>query len=493
MAAANTAKSLQDEASCSICLDYFTDPVITDCGHSFCRSCITLSWKGLDKNFPCPHCRAISQQRKLKSNRQLANMTEIAKKLSRYSEKWPEEILCEEHEEKLKLFCEEDQKLICMVCDKSRNHKSHTVIPIEEAVQEYKEKFTDCLKPLRKKLEAILTFKSSEEKKAQELMSETENKRQKIVSEFEDLHQFLSEQKQILLVQLKEEEQKILQRIGENVTQLEKQSSSLMQLISEIEGKCQQPATELLKDVKDTLSRCQKGEFPKPEAVSIEMKKYFQLSYPRQYIILKKLITKFGELHFPELEWWMRFGKNTVDVTLDPETAHPELVLSEDRKSVRHGDRQKNQKLLDNPQRFDTGVCVLGCESFTLGRHYWEVEVGDKTRWDLGVCKDSVSKKGTITITPGDGYWAVRLRDGDYWALTSPSTELPLTESPRAVGILLDCKAGKVSFYNADEKSHLFTFTDTLREKLRPYFCPGVNRAGKNAGILKIRPVSDWE
>ncbi|XP_030055760.1 E3 ubiquitin-protein ligase TRIM39-like isoform X1 [Microcaecilia unicolor] len=477
MAAANPAESLRDEASCSICLDYFTDPVTTDCGHNFCRSCITQSWEGRDTNFPCPQCRAMSPQRNLRPNRQLANMTEMVKNLSQTSVRPKEENLCEEHEEKLKLFCEEDQKMICIICRESRDHRSHTVIPIKEAVQEYKEKLKMHLKPLRKNLEDLLKFTSTEEKKAEELKSETQIKRQKVESEFEELQQFLNKEKQILLSRLEEEEKKILQRIREHETQLEEQSSSLMQLISEIEEKIQQPATELLKDVKDALSRCKKMKFPEPEAVSTDLKMGFQLSFPQQ---LKKWITKFGGS-----DWWMEFGRYTVNVTLDPETAHPDLVLSEDGKSVRSGNT--GQIVPDTPQRFDTYPFVLGSEGFTSGRRYWEVEVGDLRDWTLGVCKDSVRRKGEITVAPEEGFWTVELwNKQEFWALTDPQTELPLSEIPRAVGILLDYEAGKVSFYDAENKSHLFTFTDTFTGKLRPFF-------GSYSGFpLRIRQVPAW-
>ncbi|XP_030055793.1 E3 ubiquitin-protein ligase TRIM39-like [Microcaecilia unicolor] len=465
MAAANPAESLRDEASCSICLDYFKDPVMTDCGHNFCRSCITQSWEGRDTDFPCPQCRETSQQRNLRPNRQLANMTEMVKKLSQTSVRPKEENLCEKHEEKLKLFCQEDQRAICLVCDRSRDHRSHTVIPIEDAVQEYKEKLKMRLEPLKKNLEDLEKFKSTEGRKAEELKSETERKRQKVETEIYELHQFLNKEKQTHLLRLKEEEKKILQRITENVTQLEEQSFALKQLISEIEKKIQQPANELLKDVEDALSRCEKMKFPEPEAVSTDLKTGFQLRYPQQ---LKKWITKFGGF-----DWWMEFGRYTVNVTLDPETAHPNLVLSEDGKSVRMGNTGQN--VPDTPQRFDCGPCVLGSEGFTSGRHYWEVEVevgvGDDTLCLLGVCKDSVRRKGVIKLSPKEGFWTVKLwYEQRCWALTSPNTKLNLSEIPRAVGILLDYEAGKVSFYDVDNKSHLFTFTDTFTGKLRPFF-----------------------
>ncbi|XP_030053396.1 E3 ubiquitin-protein ligase TRIM39-like [Microcaecilia unicolor] len=476
MAASSTAESLQEETSCPICLDYFTDPVITECGHNFCRSCITESWERIEINFPCPQCRETSLQRNLRPNRQLANITAV---LKTFSERNEAENLCEKHEEKLKLFCTEEEKAICVICKEGKDHRSHSVIPIEEAMQEYKEKYEIHLEPLKKKLKEILKLKTSEQQKTEQLMHKT--KREKILSEFEELHKFLNEEQQILLSRMEEEEKEILKKISDNVTHLEDQSSFLKKLISEIEEKCQQSATELLKDAKSTLSRCQTVEFPRPEAVCTEMKLYFHLMYPRQYFIVKKMLRRHQGKVSAEL----------VNVTLDPETAHPNLILSEDQKSVRLGDTR--QKLLVNPQRFDPVVSVLGCENFTSGRHYWEVEVGDKTDWDLGVCKDSVSRKGEIIYTPRNGYWTVILRHGHkYKASTSPDTLLHLSVRPRAVGIFLDYEVGKVSFYNADNKSHLFTFTDTFTEKLRPYFNPFSNMGGKNAASLRIRPV-DWE
>ncbi|XP_037770838.1 butyrophilin subfamily 1 member A1 isoform X1 [Chelonia mydas] len=184
---------------------------------------------------------------------------------------------------------------------------------------------------------------------------------------------------------------------------------------------------------------------------------------------------------------WRSAQLYAVDVTLDPDTAHPNLVLSEDRKRVRLGDAR--QDLPDKPERFDPCVCVLGAEGFAGGRRYWEVGVGDKTRWILGVCRESVSRKGWVTLSPEDGYWAVWLRDGGYAALTSPSTPLPVSVRPGRVGIFLDYEAGEVSFYNVTDGSHLFTFTDTFSGTLRPYFYTGLNAGGRNAAPLIICPV----
>ncbi|MGH0182310.1 UNVERIFIED_CONTAM: hypothetical protein FKN15_009219, partial [Acipenser sinensis] len=177
------------------------------------------------------------------------------------------------------------------------------------------------------------------------------------------------------------------------------------------------------------------------------------------------------------------------DVTLDPDTAQASLILSEDGKQVRYGGTR--QTLPDNPKRFDQYADVLCRQGFTSGRHYWQVEVGEKTAWELGVARDSINRKGEITASPKYGLWVVWLKDGEYKALASPSITLPLNVKPRKLGVYLDYEEGQLSFYNVETRSHIYTFTDTFTEKLYPFFNPGLNKDGKNAAPLIILPVSD--
>ncbi len=179
-----------------------------------------------------------------------------------------------------------------------------------------------------------------------------------------------------------------------------------------------------------------------------------------------------------------------MDVTLDPDTAHPKLILSDDGKQVRCGDIR--QKLPDTPERFDYCVCVLGKEGFSSERCYFEVQVKLKTDWDLGVVRESINRKGTITLTPSDGYWTVILRNGDeYEACDDPLVSLSLRVKPHRVGVFVDYEGGVISFYDVESSSHIYSFTaQSFTEKLYPYFSPCPSDGGKNSSPLIITPVN---
>ncbi|XP_044873328.1 tripartite motif-containing protein 15-like isoform X2 [Mauremys mutica] len=149
-----------------------------------------------------------------------------------------------------------------------------------------------------------------------------------------------------------------------------------------------------------------------------------------------------------------------ADVTLDPATAHPLLVLSEDRKSMRYGDTC--QDLPNNPERFNVSVSALGSEGFTSGRHYWEVEVevGPGKYWAIGVARDSVRRKGMISLAPHFGFWI----------LASHKVSWVLEKGPRKIGVYLDYASGEVRFYNAENMDLFISLTATFTGRVIPFF-----------------------
>ncbi|KAF1449614.1 E3 ubiquitin-protein ligase TRIM39, partial [Spheniscus demersus] len=478
MALAGALERLQEEAICPICLEYMSEPVSVDCGHNFCLGCIAkhCQEKGLwaDGPFSCPQCRASCHRSGFRPNRQLANIVENIRQLGLRGGPGTETEtgtpLCAQHDERLKLFCEEDEEAICVVCRESLHHRSHTVYPIEEAAQVYKVKLQKSLEHLSKEVEDMKKRESAERMKTQECKETVKKKRERIVSEFGKLHRLLADEEKLLLQKLEEEEKRILLMINENLARLVEQKSLLEELILEIKEKTQQPA-----DRHRSPFRCEGVKFQSSKAVSVTLKENY--SIPERCLGLRDMLKKFK-----------------VEVTLDPETAHPELTLSEDCKSVRRGSKKLLLSLFDNPKRFSTAPVVLGSQVFFSGRCYWEVQVGDKPEWGLGLCRESASRKGNVFFSPNNGYWVLRLQNGgNYEALTLPVSPLTLSVRPRRIGIFLDYEAGEISFYNVSDRSHIYTFTDKFSGNLRPLFFLGAFLGGRNAEPLVISWVRDTQ
>uniref|UniRef100_A0A3B4B9E0 B30.2/SPRY domain-containing protein n=1 Tax=Periophthalmus magnuspinnatus TaxID=409849 RepID=A0A3B4B9E0_9GOBI len=183
------------------------------------------------------------------------------------------------------------------------------------------------------------------------------------------------------------------------------------------------------------------------------------------------------------LAWWCHYLSLApedcmIDITLDPNTAHPRLVISVDGKQVFCG--EKHQVVPDSPE-LNRVVCALAREGFDCGRHYWEV---GRTDWDLGIASRSVCRKGKITVSPAHGYWFLSLRDQTDYAFRTDASR---------IGVFLDYEKGIVSFYNVDAKVLMYTFNARFTDVILPFFSPCTNKSGKNEAPLIICPVSTIE
>ncbi|XP_062903857.1 zinc finger protein RFP-like [Mobula hypostoma] len=114
MASKGQIESLTEDAICPICLDFFTDPVSPECGHSFCRSCITRCWEKAERN-SCSQCREQFAYRTLRVNRDLI-LSDKFRGLTLTTKEKEIKFHCKEHEEELKMFCEADKKLMFVMC-----------------------------------------------------------------------------------------------------------------------------------------------------------------------------------------------------------------------------------------------------------------------------------------------------------------------------------------------------------------------------------------
>lgn len=160
----------------------------------------------------------------------------------------------------------------------------------------------------------------------------------------------------------------------------------------------------------------------------------------------------------------------TADVALDSMTNHPWLLLSDDQRMVQEA--LSASDLPPSSQRFDSWPCVLGWEGYSSGRHYWEVNIANKGYWRIGLTTAESQRHGRFTMTPKQGYWVLWRSTHQFYACTKPETSLPVGLVPQRIGIYLDYEEGQISFYNAETKSHIYTFTEDFKGKVYPLFAP---------------------
>ncbi|XP_054980256.1 E3 ubiquitin-protein ligase TRIM38-like [Sorex araneus] len=446
---ASVIKKLREEATCSRCLQLMTDPVVLDCGHSFCHVCITGISDNQQGDLPtgginfCALCRHTFHIESLRPNKKLQNIIETIKNMSC-------EKLCEEHGEKLHLYCEDDDQLICLCCERKPQHTGHVLVLAENVCQDYKEKLQEAVTKLREDESKCNNLKLFLRKQRTELEEKVTLQRQKIQSEFENLRNFLYMEKKHFLRRLGEEEEQTLRQLQEDEDSLEKQSQKLQNHILELEKKCQDSVQNLMEGVKLTLSRSVDAKLELPEAISLDL----------------HTVCNVSELYFDVRKVLKRYQ---VSVTLDPETAHSDLFVSEDGRKVTGGCPQ-NKPL--SATRFTAIPCVLGCEGFTSGRHHFEVNVGEESKWcEFGVCLANVPRDINIRLQPESGFWGIRKwGNKGFQALNLPRTSLS-QEFLSVVGVFVDYEAGLVSFYNMDTGSHIFTFPKaSFSHTLLPFF-----------------------
>lgn len=454
-----------EEVTCCICLDPMVEPMSIDCGHSFCRECI--SEVGKSGGGVCPECRQRFLLKNFRPNRQLANMVDMLRQMNQDAKQGTQGEQCAVHGERLHLFCEKDGQALCWVCVQSKKHQKHTMVPLEEAAREYQEKIQVALEKLRRQQELVEKLEVDLAVKRADWKREIETHKSRIHAEFVQQRNFLCEEEQRQLQKLERDEREQLRILGETETEMTQQSQALQALISELERRSRGSALELLQEVTVLLKRSESWNLTKMDIASPPLSSVCCVPG------LKKMLRMCG-----------------VHITLDEDTANQWLVLSEDRRQVKFGDSR--QPVPENEERFDNYPMVLGAQSFNSGKFYWEVDVTGKEAWDLGVCRNSVQRKGIFLLNPGNGFWTIWLwKKEEYYAGTYPQTPLHLQVPPHQIGIFLDCEAGIVSFYNTtDHGSLIYTFSECAFDgPVRPFFNPGFNDNLRNSAPLTLCPL----
>ncbi|XP_051236981.1 E3 ubiquitin-protein ligase TRIM21-like [Dicentrarchus labrax] len=538
----------EDQFLCSICLDVFTDPVTIPCGHNFCKTCITEHWN-INVQCQCPNCKEVFNTRpELKVNTFISEMAaqfrqsaqqkassssseqQVSKPgevpcdvctgtklkalksclvcLASYCETHLEPHLttsglkrhqlidpvenlegrmCTKHDKLLELFCKTDQMCVCMLCT-VLDHKTHDVVPLKEEYEGKKAELGKTEAEIQQMIQKR-RLKIQEIKHSVELSKEGADREiADGVQVFTALKESVERSQAELIDTIKEKQRKTEKQAEDFIKELEQEISELKKRSSEVDQLSQ--SEDHLHLLQSFLSLNAAPPTKDWTEVSVRPPSY-EGTVRRAVNQLEETLSKqMKKLIEVELK---RVQQYAVDVTLDPDTAHPKLILSDDGKQVYCGDVKKN--LPDNPQRFDTFANVLAKQSFTSGRFYYEVQVKGKTEWDLGVARESINRKGIITLSPQNGYWTILLRNkNEYKAAAGPPVRLSLQSQPEKVGVFVDYEEGLVSFYDVDAAALIYSFTGcSFTEKLYPYFSPSLNYGGKNSAPLIISPVNHTE
>ncbi|XP_056141285.1 E3 ubiquitin-protein ligase TRIM47 [Lampris incognitus] len=474
MATAGASVELKKELTCAICLDYFDDPVILKCGHNFCRFCICMHWdeNGADYGgYQCPQCRTVFSKRSFTKNYLVQNLVaklddmECLGSLSPPSNPVKVDDKCEHHGEELKLYCQTDSRPICVVCRESRAHRHHEVAPVPEVIKEMKSELKLRLMELNWQKTRCVKVRATDERTKSEVQMKKDRLKEKIEGDVGALVQFLLDERDSLLESLDAEEVATVAVIDDNLKLVEAEVTCVDKAIADIHSHTSGKSSfESLSQTYNEVLHAKPLATLEPVNCPPD---WTDFSGPFQLIMWKKMM---HVLHtMPQ------------NLTLDPDTAHPNLLINDFDTQVEEG-RIRNHEP-DLPGRFTRFCGVLATAQYSSGQHYWEVDVKDKGVWYLGVTTEYSNRKGFVSLTPSAGYWSLCLQDRLY--ANAEDGRIPVADywnSPR-VGVYLDYDHGRLSFYDAVTMKKLYMFDTCFDMPVSPFFSPGKNDPGSRMQI----------
>ncbi|KAB0347495.1 hypothetical protein FD754_012352 [Muntiacus muntjak] len=452
--------NLQEEVTCPICLELLTEPLTLDCGHSFCQICLTANSKesvaGQEEERKCPMCRISYESGKLRPNWHLANILQRVKEV-KLSLEDQEKHLCVHHGEKLLLFCEEDGKVICWLCEQSQQHRGHSTFLIEAVAQDYQE---------QQEAEAL---ESDFREQIAARKNQTQYERQNVEAEFKKLRAILDSEERKELQKLKAEQTAILCTMANSENELVQQSQLVRSLISDIEHRLQGSTVQMLQDVNYILKRSKTLTLEKPKSVPKEQRSVFRAAD------LRDILRVFNELRHVQRYW--------VHMTLSHTTGNRNIAISADRRQVTYVFKGQGQNPCWKEVYEDYGV--LGSP----------VDVSKKRAWILGVYGEKHAQYNTKLplkadgnhqsvyprYQPKNGYWVIGLNHDSVYNVFDESSSsdpmiltLSLSVPPRHIGIFLDYSAGTLLFLNVTNHGFLiYKFSScSFSKKTFPYFNP---------------------
>lgn len=512
---------------CSICLEFFTEPVSTPCGHNYCKDCIKAYWT-TNAVSDCPLCKEVfNGAPELRVNTEFRDMLELFKEacvvddesrkrpiagdvpcdicrgtaaksclvcLASYCDvhlephrtapafKWHqlvdpmttlEKMLCKKHKKIREYFCLNDQSCVCSVC-LTDDHAGHHAA----SVQEEGEKRKNEMKDLEKHVQHVLTEKVMMEDAVKQSMLKSRQKMEKTKAEtnrvFDALVASIELRRSELTDSLEDKQKAAEQKAEEQLRQLRSDIDQHKELRAKLEE---------LSKTEDNFKVLQ--EFPTaPGLINTKYSVVHQVQTPLYLDTLRSLISKMKDILNEEMDDVMSEvdKANTEDrvpppkqpfsdelekikngcavkVIMDPSTAHPCLVVSSNGRKV--CDVGRKRKVADNSTRFDVLHFVFAKEGFSSGKFYFEVALKNQRDWEIGVARESISKKGlNLSLSPENGCWTL----GSYWgccqANANPPVSLHLQKAPERIGVFVNYEGGMVSFFDVDTRALIHSFAN---------------------------------
>ncbi|XP_034713045.1 E3 ubiquitin-protein ligase TRIM41-like [Etheostoma cragini] len=507
----------EDNLQCPICLNVFSDPVTTPCGHNFCKTCLSQHWDKSDLCC-CPMCHKRFHMRpEISTNVVIENISVQIKKrkvetsesavtpgqvkcdvcadikykavksclvcLTSYCEGHLEphgrvpslmrhklidpleklqERICEKHEKILEFFCRVEQVCICLLCCET-NHKDHETVSVEEEGAQQKQNIESKKAKIKlmidDRMEKIKEFTDASEiirEKANKEVDDSDELFNTLVNHVQVAHTNLKSNIETKFKKSQVRDKVMIEELQEEIAQLKRKNCELEELSQSDDHLHLLQTLQALSTISDTKDWSKIKVYPDL---------YMQTLRRAMTHLVHTFLSQLKTLTDMELT---RMRQYKEGVTFDPFTAGCRLLVSESGKVLKYN-KMSSPSSSDDMERFDCPM-VLGTKGFTSGRHYWEVQVGLRTDWDVGVAKETVNRT-RVTLKKENGFFAIGKRCSEYRVHCTPNTVLHLCPRPTSVGVYVDYMEGRVSFYDVERKLHVHSFTgESFTEKLFPYF-----------------------
>ncbi|XP_035519682.1 tripartite motif-containing protein 14-like [Morone saxatilis] len=541
--------TVEKTLKCPVCQDFFTDPVTLPCGHDFCLTCIQAVWETDGPNegpFFCPECQVF-----FPSDLNLEKNTSLQTKVMDFTTNRPStaelqtttpsratkssstihcdhcietpsvairtcltcdaslcqahallhqqrsalrdhtvvevtgdplSLKCREHRDELKLFCMEERVPVCCLCVLVGVHKNHKASQLHEACTDFKNMLETTMNQLLKR-----------RGEAEHAIKDLESLYTQTVKSAADFRERVSDKYSRIRVVLDGDERLMMQIIDAEETYmtewLEAQRGIMEAQIKEIDS-LRASSKSLLQETNHL--RFLQVDYRDPVDLAPIQKVDKHLCDPEKLRTVERLVDDLSvalSQHFPRM--WSYLSSPS----LDSNTAHPKLEISQDRKQVYW--RQQPVSEAVSPQPYDSQFSVLAQESFTTGQHYWEVIVQEKPYWLIGVTAGPVEKKDgpsqrSSSLGVNNTSWCIYHGDGQYLAChDTQEKQLSVGKRVRKLGILANLQKGELSFYDSDSMTLLHTFRVQCTEPLYPMLNPCIDVNGLNRQPLTLFLIKD--